>query len=55
MPIWAEKALIAIVDEYSNKSMTKDDFEQMRHDLADVGMERLMPSVISDIVEGEND
>ncbi len=52
MPVWAEKDLIAIVDSYSNKSMTKDDFKQMRCDLADVGMERLMPSVISDIVGG---
>ena len=55
MPIWAEKALIAIVDKYSNESMTKDDFGRMRRDLAGVGMERLMPSVISDIVGGKND
>ncbi len=55
MPIWAEDALITIVNNYSNKSMTKDDFGQMRRDLANVGMERLMPSVISDIVGGDND
>ena len=55
MPIWAEKALVAIVDKYSNKNMTKDDFGLMRSDLADIGMERLMPSVICDIVGGEND
>jgi len=55
MPIWAEETLIKIVGKYSNKSMTKDDFRQMRSDLADVGMERLMPSAISNIVGGNND
>lgn len=55
MPIWAEEALKEIVNKYSGKSMTKEDFGQMRRDLANVGMERLMPSVISNIVGSDND
>ena len=52
MPIWAEKRLQEIVQEYSQKEMTDNEFQNMRGKLQELGLERLMPKAIINIVEG---
>lgn len=55
MPVWAEEKLKGIVDIYSKKDMTQGDFSQMRDDLKKIGLERLLPEAISNIIEIKND
>jgi len=55
MPIWAEEKLNAIVSSYSKKEMTKNEFNNMRNELKEVGLEKLMPEAIYDLIEKENE
>jgi len=55
MPVWVEDKLRSIVESYVHKAMDRNDFEQMRKDLAEVGLERLMPYAIKDVMGGRND
>jgi len=55
MPIWAEEKLNTIVSSYSKKEMTKDEFNNMRNELKEVGLEKLMPEAIYDLIEKENE
>ncbi|GBE16313.1 recombination protein F [bacterium BMS3Abin15] len=55
MPIWAEKKLKEIVDKYSSKEMTKDEFGSMRAELKSIGLEKLMPEAICNVIENKND
>lgn len=55
MPIWAEEKLIEIVNNYSRKKMTKYDYSQMRKDLKDIGLEKLMPEAICNVMDTKND
>lgn len=54
MPIWVEDTLRSIVEKYIRKEMNESDFAQMRNELSEVGLERLMPSAIGDVVRGKN-
>jgi predicted ATPase len=51
MPIWAEKALIEIVDKYKNMPLTEDNVDSMRMEFKQVGLESLMPLAIKGIFE----
>lgn len=51
MPIWAEEKLKLIVELYSKKEMSKEDFSSMRKELEEVGLEKLLPEAISNILE----
>jgi len=55
MPIWVEDALCSIVEKYKSKDMGENDFIQMRKDLSEIGLERLMPHAIEDVVRGKGD
>lgn len=55
MPIWAEEKLVSIVEKYSKKSMNKEDFANMRNDLKEAGLEKLLPDAISNVLEIKND
>lgn len=55
MPIWVEDTLRSIVEKYTRKDMNESDFAQMRNDLAEAGLERLMPHAIKDVIKGKND
>ncbi len=55
MPIWAEEKLNTIVATYSQKEMTKYEFLNMRDELKEVGLEKLMPEAIYDLIEKENE
>ena len=54
MPIWAEEKLKKIVDEYTPKEMTKDEFAKMRNELQEIGLEKLMPEAIGAIIDNKN-
>jgi hypothetical protein len=51
MPIWVEESLMSIVNKYSGVAMDDAAFGRLRDDLAGLGLERLMPRAIGEIVE----
>ncbi len=55
MPIWVEDKLQIIIDNYSSKEMTKEEFSKMRNELRSIGLEKLMPEAIYKIVEKKDD
>ncbi|MGW8185041.1 MAG: AAA family ATPase [Candidatus Moraniibacteriota bacterium] len=55
MPIWAEEKLESIVNKYSQKEMTKEEFSMMRSELKEIGLEKLMPEAIYNLIEKENE
>jgi len=55
MPIWAENKLKEIVHKYSEKNMTKEEFINMRNELKEIWLERLMPNAISNLIDNKND
>lgn len=55
MPIWAEEKLKNIVDSYSQKTMTESEFNNMRNQLREVGLENLVPDAIHNLIEKSND
>lgn len=55
MPVWVEDSLRGIVERYSHRVMDEVEIEQMRGDLAGVGLERLMPKAIGDVIRRQND
>lgn len=55
MPIWAEEKLEQIVAKYATKEMTKEEFKNMRDELKTVGLEKLMPEAIDNIIDNKND
>jgi predicted ATP-binding protein involved in virulence len=48
MPIWVENTLKEIVNKYSSKELNESVFDEMRHELKEVGLEDLMPLAIKD-------
>lgn len=55
MPIWAEEKLNEIVTRYSSTDVTKQSFKEMRSELVEAGLEKLMPKAIGDILDKENE
>lgn len=55
MPIWAEKALDGIINKYTQVKMDDSTFDEMRKDLKAVGLEKLMPKAIADVVKEQHD
>lgn len=55
MPIWVEDKLNNIVTKYSAKEMSQEEFTQLRADLKNIGLEKLVPSAISKILDMKND
>ncbi|MGB0562293.1 MAG: AAA family ATPase, partial [Spirulinaceae cyanobacterium] len=53
MPIWVEEKLTQIVQQYAADNMDEAKFSQMRADLQEMGLERLMPTAIQSVVEQE--
>jgi len=50
MPIWVEEKLTSIVDKYAKKEMTQEDFSSLRAELKELGLEKLVPQAIMNIV-----
>lgn len=51
MPIWVEDKLRSIVEKYVCKEMSESDFTQMRNELSEAGLERLMPLAIENVIK----
>ena len=54
MPIWAEEELKKIIKRYSSKEMTEEEFKNMRDELSSIGLEKLMPKAIGNIVKNKS-
>ncbi len=50
MPIWVEEQLTFIVNKYTQKEMTEEDFSNLRVELKELGLEKLVPQATMDIV-----
>jgi hypothetical protein len=50
MPIWVENELKILTDKFYKTNMTQEDFKQLRNELVRLGLERLMPAAIRNIV-----
>ncbi len=50
MPIWVEEKLTFIVDKYTQKTMSQEDFSKLRAELKELGLEKLVPQAIMNIV-----
>lgn len=55
MPIWAEKQLEGIIEKYSHTGLTENSFGQMRSELAEMGLEKLLPSAMINTMEQKDD
>lgn len=56
MPIWAEEALVKITNKYLSKdSLSSEDLKNMRNELDENGLGRLMPEAITKIALEKND
>jgi len=55
MPIWVEKQLNEIIEEFSSKSISETDFTALRNKLAGLGLERMVPFAIQGIMEVYDD
>ncbi len=50
MPIWVEDKLTEIIEKYTQKDMSKEDFTSLRGELQMLGLEKLVPQAIVGIV-----
>jgi len=50
MPIWVEEQLTSIIDKYTQKAMSQEDFSNLRAELKVLGLEKLVPQAIMTIV-----
>lgn len=55
MPLWVETQLDVIISRYSKNPITKDSLENLRKELTDGGLEKLLPYAIKEIAEASND
>lgn len=55
MPIWVEDKLIAINEKYASRSADPEVFALMRQDLAEIGLEKLLPQAIEMVLGHKND
>lgn len=55
MPIWVEEKLNEIVTKYSKESITKEKFSQMRNELKEMGLEKIMPEAVYSLIENSDD
>ncbi|MFC4892222.1 AAA family ATPase [Pseudofrancisella aestuarii] len=55
MPIWVEEDLKEIISRYSSTAIDKNSMNQLRKDLSEIGLEKLLPYAIQCIAEGIDD
>ncbi len=53
MPIWVEDKLNVISEKYSSLTDDPRVFSQMRNELAEIGLEKLLPQAIEKLMEGK--
>lgn len=55
MPVWAENQLNDILNKYSQENINEKMFSQLRHELQNIGLEKLLPFAIESAMESGND
>ena len=55
MPLWVENQLDVIISKYSKNPITKESLENLRKELTEGGLEKLLPYAIKEIAEASND
>jgi len=50
MPIWVEEKLTETINKYTNKDMSQEDFSNLRIELQELGLEKLVPQAIMGIL-----
>lgn len=55
MPIWAEEKLNEIVDKYEKQDVTDDMVKNMRSELSEVGLEKLMPEAVTNLIKQKDE
>lgn len=53
MPLWVEEELQKIISKFSEKKINESIFIEMRKELSDIGLEKLMPMAITALVDGK--
>ncbi len=55
MPVWAEEKLQEIVNKYAKGDITDDMFKNMRSELSEIGLEKLVPEAITNLIGERNE
>lgn len=56
MPLWVEKKIDNIIDEFNNSDMNNERFNRLRNQMKDMGLEKFFPDTMVRIIEkGEKD
>jgi len=55
MPIWVEEKLNKIIEKYSNSNLSPSSFQSLRNELAELGLERMLPYSLQSVMENIND
>lgn len=55
LPIWIEEHLKTIIKKFSTGEMTEERFSELRNDMTSIGLERMMPFAIQNVVEARDD
>lgn len=55
MPIWVEDTLNNLIKKYIEGEATEENLNRLRSELSDIGLERLMPKAISQIIKEKDD
>jgi len=55
IPIWAEEKLKKILDKYLKTGLTEESFSQLREELTSIGLEKLVPTSIKNVLESLDD
>lgn len=55
MPIWAEKRVESIIRKYSQTGMSEESLNQLRAELEEIGLEKLIPDAIAKIAENQKE
>lgn len=51
MPVWAEDELKNIVDKYSQQNVDREMIKNMKNDLSEIGLSRLIPEAVVNLLE----
>lgn len=55
LPLWIEERLKTIIKKFSTGEMTEERFSELRNDMTSIGLERMMPFAIQNVVEARDD
>lgn len=53
MPFWAEDILTEIIEKYSTLELTKENLNNLRNELIQIGLDGYIPETITKVVEGK--